>query len=139
MDKAVKKEKQKKHVWNYKNLLFLFAGLVFTVVILTSSLVRTLIESMGNYGYLGAFIIGIFFAFLFTAAPATAAFLLLAGNLNPILIGLIGGLGAMLSDALLFSYIRYKLDPDIKYIIKKSGIMKIKELEKTKLDRKSVV
>jgi len=148
MAKSIKKEKQKevgeidlkksknkkeRHHWNYAHLLLILAGVAIAIFILSSSFLRDMIDSLGSFGYFGVFITGIFFAFLFTAAPATAGFLLFSHSLNPVLIGLIGGLGAMISDILIFSYIKYKLDPDLKYIIEKSGIKKIKELEKTKL------
>jgi len=106
---------------------------VLASIILTSSLIRDFIQSLGTYSYLGVLISGIFFVYGFTALPATASIILLSKSLNPVLIGLIGGFGAVVSDLLIFSYVRYGLDPDIKYILKKTGITRIKELKRTRL------
>ena len=122
-----------KHKWNYRNLIILAISIILAVYILTSSPLKNFILNLGAYSYLGAFISGIFFAFGFTAAPATATILLLGKTANPILLGLIGGFGAMLSDFLIFSYIKYKLNPDIKYILKKLKVDKIKKIRHTKL------
>lgn len=121
------------HRWNYKRLFFIVVSILIAILILTSPSIKNFIGNLGNYRYFGAFIAGIFFAFGFTAAPATAAILILAGIINPLALGLIGGLGAMFSDLLIFSYIKYNLDPDLKYIIKKTGIMRLRKLEKTRL------
>lgn len=137
MDKTLEKEKKirmmRRHRWNYKHLFLFFISVIVAVLILTSSILRNFISNLGNYSYIGAFITGIFFAFGFTAAPATASFLVLTQNINPIFMGLIGGLGTTLSNYLIFRYIKYSMDTDLKYILKITGITKIKELKKTRL------
>jgi len=54
----------------------------------------------------GIFIIGMAYAYGFTAAPATALLILLANNHNIILMGLIAGFGAYVSDILIFKFVR---------------------------------
>ncbi|MEM5814715.1 MAG: hypothetical protein QXD77_02770, partial [Candidatus Aenigmatarchaeota archaeon] len=53
-------------------------------------------------GYIGIFLAGMFFAYGFTAAPATAVFLILAKGHNLVVSGLLGGLGAMTADLIIF-------------------------------------
>jgi len=67
-----------------------------------------------SLGYFGAFILGIFFAYGFTAAPATVFLLMLAKDYNIFLFGLIGGLGALTADLFLFTFIRSSFADEIK-------------------------
>jgi len=122
-----------KHKWHIKSLIFLAISIILAIYILSSSFIKNFILSLNSLSYLGALISGFFFSFAFTTAPATASVILLGKSSNPILIGLIGGIGAMLADFLIFSYIKYKLNPDIKYLLKKSKIDSIKRIRHTKL------
>jgi hypothetical protein len=122
-----------KHKWNCKSLVLLALSVILAIYILTSSYTKSFILNLGSLSYLGAFISGIFFAFGFTAAPATASILLLGKTASPIALALIGGTGAMLSDFLIFSYVKSKMSPDIKYILKKTKVDKIKKIRHTKL------
>ena len=67
-----------------------------------------------SLGYLGVFILGIFYAYGFTAVPATALLLLIAKNQNILLAGLIGGLGSLFADLTLFTLIRTSFRDEIK-------------------------
>ena len=67
-----------------------------------------------SLGYMGTFLGGVFYAYGFTAAPATAVLLVLAKEQNIILAALIGGVGALLSDLLIFSFIRLSFMDEIK-------------------------
>ena len=78
-----------------------------------------------SLGYIGVFITGIFFAYGFTAAPATAILLILAKEQNILYAGLIGGLGALVGDLIIFNFIRYSLDDEIKKLSKEKIILYI--------------
>jgi hypothetical protein len=67
-----------------------------------------------SLGYSGTFVAGIFFTYGFTAAPATTIFLILAQHQNIYLASLIGGLGALIGDLFIFSFIRYSFSDEIR-------------------------
>lgn len=73
-------------------------------------------------GYLGVFLAGIFFAYGFTAAPATAIMLLLAKGQNVALLGFTAGLGALVGDLLIFKFIRYSFADEIRKLSKERAI-----------------
>jgi len=77
-----------------------------------------------SLGYVGTFLGGFFYAYGFTAAPATAVLLVLAQEQNLIFAVLLGGLGAVLSDWLIFSFIRYSLLSEINKL-KKEKVVKM--------------
>ncbi len=67
-----------------------------------------------SLGYIGTFFAGIFYAYGFTAAPATAVLLLLAGEQHLFFAVLTGGLGALLSDLLIFNFVRHSFLGEIR-------------------------
>ena len=75
-----------------------------------------------SWGYAGTFIAGILFAYGFTAAPATAILLILAKEQNIFLAGFIGGFGALIGDLIIFNFVRYSLDDEIKKLSKEKII-----------------
>ena len=69
-----------------------------------------------SLGYFGSFLAGILFSHGFTAAPATAIFLIFAKSQNAILCGLIGGFGVLIGDLLIFKLIRFSFQKEIRYL-----------------------
>lgn len=76
-------------------------------------------------GYLGTFLAGMLFAYGFTAAPATAILLILAKEQNIFLAGFIGGLGALVGDLIIFNFVRYSLEDEIKKLSKEKIVLYI--------------
>lgn len=64
------------------------------------------IKGVGNLGYLGAFVTGLFFVSTFTVAPAAVVLFHLASQLHAIEIALLAGAGAMVGDYFIFQFIR---------------------------------
>jgi uncharacterized membrane protein YdjX (TVP38/TMEM64 family) len=88
-----------------------------------------------SLGFLGVFILGIFYSYGFTAAPATALLLVIAKDQNILLAGLIGGLGSLFADLTLFTLIRTSFRDEIKKLsqercVKKLGRMVPRTLRK---------
>lgn len=131
--KIVKRGEMKHHHWHIRNIIILIAGIILAYYILTSSDVESFILGLDKLSYLGALIIGLFWGLGFTTVPATAALLMLGQNTNFILIGIIGGFGATLSNFIIFHWIRSNRDPDLRYIIRKTHLNSIRKLEKTRL------
>ncbi|MDI6798646.1 MAG: hypothetical protein QMD12_01450 [Candidatus Aenigmarchaeota archaeon] len=103
----------KKFHWKYRNLIFLTISIILAYFLLKSKHVVELILGLKNFGYISAFIVGIFFAYGLTAAPATAILYILGKDLNPFLIASLGACGAVLSDYLIFRFVRDKLIEEI--------------------------
>lgn len=76
-------------------------------------------------GYVGIFLGGIFYAYGFTAAPATAVLLVLAKQQNYILAGIVGGIGALLSDTVIFLFIRRSFIDEVEKFKKEKIIILI--------------
>ncbi len=86
-------------------------------------------------GYFGTFLGGLFYAYGFTAAPSTAVLLVLAEEQNIVLAVLIGGFGALLSDLIIFKFVRYSFIGEIKELEKEKIIKYFSKKEKTLFGR----
>jgi len=73
--------------------------------------------------FLGTFLTGILFVYGFTAAPATAIFLILAQSQNIYLASFIGGFGALIGDLFIFSFIRHSFKDEVKKLSREKIIV----------------
>lgn len=76
------------------------------VLLARSGAIHELIVNFGEAWILAAFIAGIFFTSIFTAAPAAAAILLIAQDANVWLVALVAALGSLAGDFLMFRFVR---------------------------------
>ncbi len=107
----------------YPKLLFLLLTFIIAYIIFN----RRAVLPLPNLGYFGTFLAGIFFTYGFTAAPATAVLLILAKGQNIILSGLIGGLGALIGDLIIFRIIRYSFADELEELSKERIIQEIRK------------
>lgn len=102
-----------RYVAKYPKFLLLFLTFLIAYLLFYGRAYEPLHDFIISAGYLGTFLAGIFFAYGFTAAPATAIFLILSKEQNFLLAGLIGGLGALIADLVIFSFIRTSFKDEI--------------------------
>jgi len=104
--------------WKYKNLTIVFFSVILVIFLSKIESFHSFLLHLGNFGYIGAFIAGIFFVSMFTVATSGLILFTLAETLSPIEISLIAGLGAVVGDLLIFHLIKDNLSKEIKYIYK---------------------
>lgn len=125
MDQLEKKWRR----YHYKNLTYFVLSVILGLILLETPLFREVVLHLGNYGYFGAFVGGILFVSTFTVSIGTVLLLLLAETINPVLIGLIAGVGAVAGDLLIFQYVRNKgLISEIKHFFEFFGSDKVSHL-----------
>jgi len=113
-----------------KLLLFLVTVIIALILFSEGKNYAPFHNLLVSLGYLGTFLGGIFYAYGFTAAPATAVLLLLAKEQNIILAVLIGGIGAVLSDLIIFLFIRYSFMDEIEKLEKEKVVKYIEKEER---------
>ncbi len=101
----IKLKKQWKR-WRYKNTALLILSLIGFYYLLQLPVTDQAIKQIGNLGYLGAILAGIFFVSTFTVAPAGLLLYRLAENLHPAEVALLAGLGAMVGDYVIFRFMK---------------------------------
>ena len=104
------------------------------VIIILTYLIFEIVDFQGTdsivpkLGYIGTFIAGIFYSYGFTAVPATAILLTLGTNQNIFLAAMLAGLGSLLSDLVIFQFIRSSFSEEIKEISKEKIIIFIDKI-----------
>ena len=87
--------------------LLLFVGLSAGLAVLTY-VYRDAIAGLGSWGYLGAFVInGISSATIFFPAPGAAVIMVMARDYDPLLLGVVSGLGGALGSSTSYLMGRY--------------------------------
>ncbi|HLC90586.1 MAG TPA: hypothetical protein VJI15_02355 [Candidatus Nanoarchaeia archaeon] len=114
--------KRKHRRIKYPKLLFLLFTFIVAYVLLIGSNVSVVHDLLSALGYLGTFLAGIFFAYGFTAAPATALLLILGKEQHIFLAASLAGFGALLGDLIIFRYIRYTSADEIKKLSQEKAI-----------------
>ncbi len=107
--------------WPYKNTALLILSLILLFYFGRTDFIQNIIKTIGNLGYLGAFIMGIFFVSIFTVAPSIIVLYNLADFLNPIYIALFAGTGAALGDYIIFRFLKDKVFQELNPIFNKIG------------------
>lgn len=93
-------------IWKFKNTIFLLLSLVVFFYFLKFPFVHDLMVSLGEYGYIGAFLAGVFFVSTFTVAPSLVVLYYLASILNPWEVAMLAGLGAVIGDFIIFKFFK---------------------------------
>jgi len=91
--------------FKYSKILWLVVSIILTYIIFRNPSVSSFVSHLGNLSYFGVFIAGLLFSFGFTA-PFAAGFFITLNPENILLVGVIGGIGALVSDLLIFSFIK---------------------------------
>ena len=115
-------------------VLVIFSVLVAIILAKTGAL-KDLITSTQEMRFIGSFIAGIFFVSVFTAAPATVALGEIAQSNSVIVVAILGGLGALIGDLIIFRFVEDRVSEHFSYLIKVSKTERIVSIFKLKLFR----
>jgi len=99
---------------------------IFLAWFLISSGALDALFSISSRAYIAAiFIAGLFFTSAFTLAPAAIFLAELAQHAPPLTVALIGALGAMCGDLMLFLFIRDRFTEDVKGVLGRKTVQRI--------------
>ena len=88
----------------YPKITILLA--IYVVVFFTFSFSQIIIENiLSKLSILGVFVSGVMYTYSFTASVGTGAFLILAKAYSPVLLAVIGGIGAGIADVSILKFL----------------------------------
>jgi uncharacterized membrane protein YdjX (TVP38/TMEM64 family) len=106
---------------HYKNILFVCIGILAALGLSRVEAFHAALLHLGTFGYIGAFLTGMLFVSTFTVPTGMLMLLILAERYTPIEISLIAGVGAVLSDVLIFYFVRDNLAKELEDLYKQFG------------------
>ncbi len=102
------KERSSRH-WRYRNLLWFIMSLPLAYALSTIPILETVLRQIGEWGYFGAFIIGILSVMTFTTIPALTILYEFSLFLTPLELAIFAGLGSVVGDFIIFSFFKHKV------------------------------
>lgn len=101
---------------HHRNLVILGLGIFFGIFLYFYPPFHRFIESLGNLGYLGAFLAGMAYDSTVTVTASLVTLSVLAEKFSPFEIALIAGLGAAVGDYIIFRFVHDDLVRDLQPI-----------------------
>lgn len=118
--------------WKYPYLTTIFISVVIAIILFKNQAFKDWLLHLGSLEYIGALIAGVLFISSFTVAISTVVIGIMAQNTNPLAIGLIGGVGAVIGDYLIFKLVRSHLQEELAMLFGKEGTSYIKTILRSK-------
>jgi uncharacterized membrane protein YdjX (TVP38/TMEM64 family) len=122
------RDRMSRHMHNArlkKDAMLLLISIACAVVLTKSGVFERVLHESNNIELAGAFVAGLFFTSFFTTPLAIAAFLSLGTAMDPLLMGFLGGLGAVVGDLVLFAFIRHTFQEDVDYLVRTAAHKRI--------------
>lgn len=117
--------------FRYPKLMLLVISIILAYVIFSTTGIEKFIFHLDKLSYLGIFIAGILLSFGFTTA-FSIGFLMYLNPQNIVLATLIGGLGAVIGDLVIFKTIKFSFMDEFKRIEKIKTVQEIESWVKSK-------
>lgn len=108
-----------------QDLLIVASSLILAWLIIHFQWVHALLGYLGGGVAFASFVAGMFFTSVTTTAPAIAVLSELSQEGNLFLVAVMGGLGAVVGDYLIFAFVRDRVSDDIAYVLKRTGTPRI--------------
>jgi len=100
-----------------QDVVFLVVIISLSVVAVKTGLAEAFVLSLGVSQWLGIILAGVFFTSIFTTAPAIALLSTFAETTSLPLLALLGGLGAVLGDYIIFRLVKDRITKDFEYLL----------------------
>ncbi len=104
-----------------EDLVLVGASVALAWAIVHFEAVQQLLAATGDGVLATSFVAGMFFTSIITTAPAIAVLGELALEGNLLLVALLGGLGAVIGDYIIFAFVRDRVGDDIAYLLASTG------------------
>lgn len=118
--------------FKYKYLTLLAVSIVFAGYLAGNEGFKNYILHLGSLEYIGAVVAGFLFVSSFTVAVSAILIAILATDIHPLALGLIGGIGAVIGDLLIFKLVKDHLFHELVSIFGAREVSYIKSFIRSK-------
>lgn len=112
--------------WKYPYLTGILISVLIAIILGQNETFKNWLLGLGSLEYIGALFAGMLFVSSFTAAISIAVIAIMAENINPVALGLIGGVGAVMGDYLIFKLVRGNIQQELTMLVGKEGTLHVK-------------
>lgn len=116
----------------YKLLSMFLASVLVAIYLGENDWFQRFLLNLGEWKYLGAFLSGILFVSTFTVSTSVILIALLAQEMNPFVLAVIGGVGAMVGDIIVFRFLKNNVDEELMLIFGTKGEHYVKAVLRSK-------
>lgn len=124
-------ERKKKYL--IRDCIFIVISIGVAFYLFESGAMHRFTLALAGYQWVGSFFAGVLFTSLFTTAPAIVVLGELATEQSVLQVALVGALGAMVGDLILFNLVRDRIAEDIAFMLSQVRVRRLRALFKTKL------
>jgi len=111
-----------------KDLLIILLSVILAIFLVKTHAFEFIINGTNFNGLIGSFVAGLFFTSVFTVAPATVALGEISQTNNIFLVVVLGGLGAMVGDYVIFKFFKNRIGADLINLIKDKNRRRLKHI-----------
>ncbi|MFA5392160.1 MAG: hypothetical protein WC306_00490 [Candidatus Paceibacterota bacterium] len=108
-----------------KDLVIIAFSIVIAILMVKTGALKDLLISTQEIKFIGSFIAGIFFVFIFSVAPATVVLAEIAQSNSIFLVAFFGGIGALAGDLIIFRFMKDRVAEDFLQFIRKTKFKKL--------------
>jgi hypothetical protein len=108
-------DKQKRQL--FIDGLIIILSIFIAIYLVKSELIIKFVVLLKDLKWLGVILAGSLFTSVFTVAPAIALISILAITTHPIVLAVLGGMGAAFGDYIIFRFIKDRISEDINYLL----------------------
>jgi len=102
-----------------RDLVIIALSIAIAIVLVRTRVIGNILAAAEGFRAIGSFIAGIFYTSIFTTAPASVTLGTIALSSSLLETALLGGLGALVGDFLIFRFVRHSLSEHIAAFTKK--------------------
>lgn len=114
--------------WKYPYLTAVLISILIAIILAQNEDFKNWLLGLGSFEYIGALFAGMLFVSSFTAAISIAVIAIMTENINPVALGLIGGVGAVMGDYLVFKLVRTNIQEELALLFGKEATSHVKAL-----------
>ncbi len=109
----------------YPKLLLFIISVILEYFLFSGFAYKPLHDDLVFMGYFGTFLAGLLYPYALTSAAGTGILLILAKEQNLLFAGVIAGIGALISDIILFLFVTHGFSDEVKKLSKERVIRTI--------------
>lgn len=114
--------------WRYPYLTAVFISILIAIILGQNEAFKNWLLNLGSLEYIGALFAGTLFVSSFTVPISIVVIGIMTENIQPMALGLIGGVGAVMGDYIVFKLVRSNIQKELALLFGKEATSHVKIL-----------